>query len=145
MSSHLEGVPDRKIPTLDEWLGDTPRGEGFEEWVKETLWMERAVGDDDKRESYVRISRTMAIAIIETLRIERETYGSDDIMALLMSARAFAIMLTVSLLSRLEADKKPPLRKIGGLIAEEFRHGTEHTIKLTIEAQKSRTREAQTK
>lgn len=54
-----EGVPDKAIPSLEQWLGDGPRGEGFDAWVRETLYMERAV-ETDTQEAFVRISRTMA-------------------------------------------------------------------------------------
>lgn len=133
-----EALTDRPIPTLDQWLGDAPRGEGFEDWVRHMLWAERAVEDDDKKEAAVRISKTVAIAVVEALRIECETYGRDDIETLLITARSFGATLAVCLFSRLDADKKPPLRKIGGMLTEEFSHAVRMATDTTLRLAKAK-------
>lgn len=111
----------RPIPTLREWLGDGSRAPAFEEWVRENLAVQELDLTEEERAAS-RIIKTMAIASIESMRIEDE-HGRDPFDSTVMLARAagWACMAAVACLLR--EGPNVPVLKVAKLFAAEFEAG----------------------
>lgn len=116
-----EKILDRPLPSLAAWLGDG-RADGFEAWVKQTVLDEQKATTADEK-AMLRILRTLAIAMIETMRIESERHGRDDAETVLMLARAAGVTAIGAVISLVDTDKKPPLLTLVRLFSDEFKHG----------------------
>lgn len=112
----------RPIPTLAQWIGDGARGEGFEEWVRETIALEHAVPSADEA-ALVRIIKLLAVACLEASRIETEAHGRPVDRTFIMLARACGIAAMAPVLSVVDNALNPPLRRIVRELSEEFGHG----------------------
>lgn len=117
-----EDLMSRPLPSLAEWLGDGDRAEGFEGWVRHTVFMAEAAADDDQAAAS-RILQTLSIAMIETCRTEAEHHGRDFVQTVCALARISGVAAMAAVMSPLDDEKAPPLEKIVKLITEEFRHG----------------------
>lgn len=113
-----EKMMDKPLPSLADWLGDG-RADGFEEWVKETVYLERAV-NTPREAAAVRMSQTFSIAVMETLRREQQRPDVDEIDAVLLLSRVAGAAIMGALASILDHQKSPPYLRIARMFAEEF-------------------------
>lgn len=118
---NAEKILDRPLPSLAAWLGDG-RADGFEDWVAQTVFDEQKAATADEK-AMLRILRTLAIAMIETMRIESERHGREDYETALMLARAAGVTAIGAVISLVDTDKKPPLLTLARLFSDEFKHG----------------------
>jgi len=122
---------DRPLPSLAQWLGDGARGEGFEEWVKEAVFLERNVASEAER-SAVRIQRTLSIAFMEVLRAETEQHGREWAASVMLASRVAGAAAFGAVLGCLDADKSPPLLRLARMVADEFHVGAKSMAKAAI-------------
>lgn len=111
----------KKIPSLAEWLGDGARADGYEEWVRDTLFIDRAVASAEA-EIGLRMIRTLTVACVEVMRQERERGEFDSATALQCLARAAGVAVSAPILCMLrdDADNIPGLALV---LSAEFGHG----------------------
>lgn len=128
-------IMDRPIPTLAQWLGEEEgnRSDGFEAWVRETVFLERHAADEDEA-SCIRMQRTLAIAFLEAMRIEDQQHGRPWEETVLLASRVAGAAAFGALLSGLDADRSPPLLRLARLIAEEFAFGAKSMAKAALSA-----------
>jgi hypothetical protein len=111
----------RPLPSLAQWLGDG-RADGFEDWVREAVFLERAVNDEGEAAA-LRMLRTMAIACMEALRQETEHHGRDAVESAFILARVAGSAVMAPVLSVMDPSKSPPWQQIADTLTEDFRHG----------------------
>lgn len=126
-------ILDRPLPSLAQWLGDGARADGFEEWVKETVFIERAVTNEAEA-SAVRMVRTMAIAMMEACRIETERHGRNAADVLVTVSRVTGCAAMAAVLSIIDHAKgPPPLMRVARELGEEYAHGAKLMAKAHME------------
>lgn len=115
-------ITKKPLPSLAEWLGDGTRGEGFEEWVRETVSLGSEVGTEDERAA-LRVIQTLAIACMEACRTEHEKHGRTQGATLHLLARCCGIAVMSPVLSACNEAPASALRKLIGVLADEFKQG----------------------
>lgn len=120
-----EKLFDRPIvPSLNQWLGDGARADGFEEFVRNSELIEATACTPGEAQA-ARLMRTFSIACVEALRIERERYPElppADAVLRLARVAGSAVFGAVISASDYE-DPAAPLLKLAKHLAEEFAHG----------------------
>jgi hypothetical protein len=107
----------KNIPSLNEWLGDGSRGEGFEQWVSLVLSKEHRNEDEA---AALRIMQTLCVAAVESGNAEFRRGRPFDETARYM-ARGMGVVCFSAVASCLR--EGTDWRDIAVMLTEEFRHG----------------------
>lgn len=120
----------KDIPSLGQWLGDGPRAEGFEQWVKLLLRTEHL---DEDEQSALRLMQILGIAAIEGSNIEAR-HGRPFEMTAVFLARGMGAVCMTAVASCLRDDA--PWRDMAVMLTEEFRRGAKQMADLMDDAVK---------
>jgi hypothetical protein len=121
----------KNIPSLNEWLGDGPRGEGFEQWVSLVLSKEHRNEDEA---AALRIMQTFCVAAVESGNSEYRRGRPFDETARYM-ARGMGVVCFTAVASCLRDGTD--WRDIAVMLTEEFRHGAKVMADTMNEAEES--------
>lgn len=118
----------KNIPSLNEWLGDGQRAEGFEQWVKLLLQTEHA---DEDEQSALRFMQILGVAAIEGGNIETRRGRPFELTAAFLS-RGMGAVCMVAIASCLR--EETPWRDVSIMLTEEFRLGAKYMAHLIEDA-----------
>lgn len=120
----------KNIPSLGDWLGDGPRGEGFEQWVSLVLSKEHHNEDEA---AALRIMQTLCVAAVESGNAEARRGRPFDETARYM-ARGMGAVCFAAVASCLR--EGTDWRDIAVMLTEEFRVGAEAMAEAMNDAEK---------
>ncbi len=118
-------IAKKPLPSLAQYLSET-RGEGFEEWLQETLAIESMLETDTGKASS-RMIRTLSVAIVEVFRAELDTHDRDYAETVMLLSRALGFCGMAAIVSGLKEDA--PLKKVKRWVVDDFRVGADFVTK----------------
>ena len=127
------------VPTLNEFLGDGGRFEGFEEWMRALALRERAA-EDPTEASALRMLRVLTVACQEAYRRETEQNGQAVADTLLLLARVAGMAVMAPTLDLIDDSRSSDAQDLVQILVGEFSFGAEYVLQ---EDANARTREEQ--